>query len=300
MSAFVESNEIEANQPQVDADPTTIDESPSNLETEIAVTNNVEDNQPTEELEQPACDVAESVVDDTNISSNIESSLEVGDETQGTEDIDNQQTVEVSSNDVPVVETSLPQDEPQDLDRAIEAIQVDYTDDCVVSKETDAANHILSTASDGKDSDSDAGQPTVDDKGMKRESVDDLKQWIRQTSSKLKSFRRDSFKKADSGTDLSPTKASSDVTADVSKYAYLQKPIPSQSTAQVKRRQPNTIPYEELVRRNVEKDYEGLIQTSLEKYLDADEFFEVFGKTKVCLIELVCLRLFNWLSCICI
>jgi hypothetical protein len=48
----------------------------------------------------------------------------------------------------------------------------------------------------------------------------------------------------------------------------------------------------ELVRRNFTKEYEGLIQSDLEKYLIEDEFVKVFQKDKVCYSLYVCMCIY--------
>lgn len=48
----------------------------------------------------------------------------------------------------------------------------------------------------------------------------------------------------------------------------------------------------ELVRRNFTKEYEGLIQSDLEKYLIEDEFVKVFQKDKVCFLLINCMYVF--------
>lgn len=171
-------------------------------------------------------------------------------------------------------------DELQDLDAAISATVVTEVDD-----DTGPGSDMSNQQGDFEESTPAVAEPVE----ARKESIDDLKGWIRQTSTKLKSFKRTAStepKKASSGDRpvvITPSKPIAPV-QHVPKTILIgptQTPYIAPSAATFQAVQANTIPYQELVQRNLVKEYEGLTQTLLETYLSDADFLQVFGKDRV-------------------
>eukprot|EP01031_Cornospumella_fuschlensis_P023458 gene23458-28457_t len=164
-----------------------------------------------------------------------------------------------------------------------------------------------------------------DDEEPKKESIQDLRQWIRKTSIRVKSFTGKPGDFGDSSPAASPANKAATVTSPTTTtrstilpahnlrptntpyspsraagsgaetYAASIKPVSSVAPAKTaSMADPNasiqtsgplpasafSLPYEELVRRNTEKNYEGLVQTQLETHLTDADFLRVFGKNR--------------------
>eukprot|EP01031_Cornospumella_fuschlensis_P023568 gene23568-28578_t len=162
-----------------------------------------------------------------------------------------------------------------------------------------------------------------DDEEPKKESIQDLRQWIRKTSIRVKSFTGKPGDFGDSSPAASPANKAAAVTSPTATTrstilpahnlrptntpyagaagsgaggAYAtSKPVSSVAPAKTaSMADPNarnqisgplpassvSLPYEELVRRNTEKNYEGLVQTQLETHLTDADFQRVFGKNR--------------------